>query len=115
MLGVVALAVVEVGCGSQSPLAPAQSSPASVAELVTVSGQVYMDATWGEPPIANASITVTRDGEESIVTTNRDGFYRIAVRPGSISIGAAKEGYESKGWSIVLLDDTVLNFSLTPK
>lgn len=115
MLGVVALAVVEVGCGSQSPLAPAQASPVSVAELVTVSGQVYVRATWGEPPIPDASIRVTRDGEESIVTTDHDGFYRISVRRGGISIGASKEGYESKGSFMVLLDDTVLNFSLTPK
>ena len=114
-LGIVALAALEVGCGGQSPLAPAEGSKPSVAELVTVSGQVYVDATWGEPPIRDASITVTRDGEESIVSTNRGGFYRISVKSGSLSITASKEGYESKAWSLVLSNDTVLNFSLTPK
>ena len=115
MLGLVALAAVEVGCGSQSPLAPAQVSQASAAAVVTVSGQVYLDATWGEPPIPDASITVTRDGAESIVNTDADGFYRISVASGSVSIAASKEGYETKAWSLVLSNDTVLNFSLTPK
>jgi len=114
MLAVVALAVVEAGCGGELPLAPAQESTTSAAELVTVSGQVYLDAPWGEPPIADASITVTRDGVESIVTTAANGFYRVLVRPGAISIAASKEGYQPKAWSLVLSTDTVLNFSLAP-
>ena len=115
MLSVVVLAAFQVGCGGGSPLAPAEASPAPVAERVTVSGQVYVDATWGEPPIADVSIRVTRDGEESMVATNREGFYRISVKPGTLSIAASKEGYETKAWSLVLSNDTVLNFSLTPK
>jgi Carboxypeptidase regulatory-like domain len=115
MLGVFVLAAAGIGCGSQSPLAPEDVSPTAGGARVTVSGQVYVNATGAEPPIANASITVKRDGSASIATTDANGFYSFSVASGNVSIAASKEGYESKSWQLVLRDDTVLNFSLTPK
>jgi hypothetical protein len=36
------------------------------------------------------------------------------VTRGTISISAAKAGYETKRWEFELSSDTVLNFSLAP-
>jgi hypothetical protein len=103
------------GCGRASPLSPD-------AALVTISGYVYFQAPAGEPMIDNALVTVAdAEGSEDgsvprwLAATNGDGFYAVTVRPGRISITASKEGYEAKVWHLQLSDDTVLNFSLTPK
>jgi hypothetical protein len=100
-----------------SPIAPrvTQPPPAAAAELATVSGQIYLDVDWGEPPIEGATIEVIADnGSTNSALSDEDGFYAIAVRPGNISITASKEGYEAKTWQLTLLNDTVLNFRLTP-
>jgi hypothetical protein len=115
MVGVIVLAAAGIGCGSESPLAPEAVSSTREAAVVTISGQVYLNATWGEPPIGNASIAVKRDASEWIVTTDADGFYIISVQSGHVSIVASKEGYESKSSKVILAGDTILNFSLTPK
>jgi hypothetical protein len=70
MVGVIVLAAAGIGCGSESPLAPEAVSSTREAAVVTISGQVYLNATWGEPPIGNASIAVKRDASEWIVTTD---------------------------------------------
>lgn len=104
------------GCGRASPLSPD-------AALITIRGYVYFQApSGGEPMIDDALITVA-DAEGSkdggvprwLAATNADGFYAVTVRPGRISITASKEGYEARVWHLRSSDDTVLNFSLTPK
>ena len=104
------------GCGRASPLSPD-------ADVVTISGYVYFQApSGGEPMIDNALITVANaEGSNDVgvprwlAATNADGFYTVTARAGRISITASKEGYEAKVWHLRLSDDTVLNFSLTPK
>jgi carboxypeptidase family protein len=97
------------GCSPRSPLSP-------VADLHTISGYVYFQhPSGGEPLLANAVISVQDvDGSPRMVLSNADGFYTISVRSGQVAITASKEGYEAKVSHFVLLNDTVLNFSLDP-
>ncbi len=80
-----------------------------------ISGQVYANAV-GDRPIVGARVDVNQaDGSSTSVATDADGAYRISVRRGSVTITASSEGYEAKQWQFDLLNDTVLNFSLTPQ
>jgi carboxypeptidase family protein len=100
------------GCSGRSPVAP-DTTEQRPAEFLTISGWVYEHVEWADPPIAQAIIEVKEaDGSLKTTVTDADGFYRVSVRPGSISINASKEGYEAKTWEFPLLKDTVLNFSL---
>jgi hypothetical protein len=107
---VVATVAAGSGCNRWSPVSP-------VAELATISGYIYFQAPLGgEPMIADALISVKEgDGSQRMANSNAGGFYTVSVRSGSISITASKEGYEAKVWNFMLLNDTVLNFSLTPR
>jgi hypothetical protein len=109
IFGVVAMMAGGSGCSRGSPVSP-------VAELATISGYIYFqDPSGGEPEIANVLISVTEsDGSQRMALSNAAGFYTISVRSGRVSITASKEGYEAKVWHLVLSNDTVLNFSLTP-
>ena len=109
------VAVIAVaGCGgslnSPTPV-PQRVQPA--AEVAVIVGHVYANAV-GHHPIAAARIDVNEaDGTTTSVATDADGAYRIAARRGSVTITATKQGYEAKQWQFDLLNDTVLNFSLT--
>jgi hypothetical protein len=106
---VVAMIAAGSGCSGQSPLSPED-------DLATVSGHIYLrDPVGAQPLVANALIWVQEaDGSQRTALSNADGYYTVSVRPGSVSITASKEGYEAKVWHFMLLNDTVLNFSLTP-
>jgi hypothetical protein len=87
----------------------------AAAPSAKVSGWVYEEAVWGDPPLAETLITVTHsDGSERTTVSDAGGFYELSVRAGAISITAFKEGYEAKKWEFSLLKDTVLNFGLVP-
>jgi hypothetical protein len=110
------LTVLVAGCGGSlnAPSAvPQLLQPA--AEVSVISGQVYANAV-GDRPIVGARVDVNQaDGSSTSVATDADGAYRISVRRGSVTITASSEGYEAKQWQFDLLNDTVLNFSLTPQ
>jgi hypothetical protein len=110
------LAVTLVGCGgslnSPSPL-PQRIQPAG--DVAVISGQVYANGP-GDSPIAAARVEVNEaDGSSTSVASAADGAYRVSVRRGSVTVTASKEGYEAKQWQFDLLNDTVLNFSLSPQ
>ena len=115
---VVALVLTSSGCADRLPLAPVdirQLPEAATVPSPKVSGWVYLQAGWGDPPLAETLITVTdSDGSERTTVSDAGGFYELSVRAGAISITAFKEGYEAKTWEFSLLKDTVLNFSLAP-
>jgi hypothetical protein len=86
-----------------------------MAPSAKVSGWVYQEALWGDPPLAETLITVAyADGSERTTVSDADGFYELSVRAGAIWITAFKEGYEAKTWQFRLSNDTVLNFGLVP-
>jgi hypothetical protein len=114
---VVALVLTSLGCADRSPLAPADArqGPKAAAAAAKVSGWVYQQVVWGDPPLAETLITVTHsDGSERTTVSDGSGFYELSVPAGTISITAFKEGYEAKTWEFSLLKDTVLNFGLVP-
>lgn len=116
-MALLAVAVTGSACGGRSPVAPTSTQQVAAAQLATISGRVYAAVTWGEPPIAETLIEVTEaDGTTTTVLSDDDGFYQVTVRHGSVSISASKEGYEAKTpQQFTLLNDAVLNFSLTPR
>ena len=96
-------------CGG-APQAPTGARP-------TVSGYVYQSATaaFGEPSLETVLITVDQaDGTQRTALTNEAGFYTLSVFSGFISISATKAGFETNRSQFDLVDNTVLNFSLTP-
>ena len=113
---VLILALAGSGCGgSLAAPDPIQPRADATADLVTISGWVYV-TTPADTAISNAVVVVNEaDGSSAAVVTNGDGFYRISVHRGSVTITASKEGYEAKQWQFDLLSDTVLNFSLSPQ
>jgi len=114
----VALILITSGCSSRSPVAPTSSQqPAQpAAQFASISGQVYANVSWGDPPIPEAVISVTEaDGSIKTVGSDENGFYQVFVRPGDVSITASKEGYEARTWRLTLLKDLVLNFGLIPR
>jgi len=109
-----AVVVLSWGCGADAPLAPAAQQP--IVESALLSGWVYARAESEDPALASALIEVVEgDGTASRVLTNDGGYYEVAIRPGTVSVTASKEGYEAKTWELGLLKDTVLNFGLAPK
>lgn len=105
------------GCSSPSPVAPGATQQGSqpAAQFAAISGQVYANVTWGNPPITDAIIRVTdADGSIKFIATDEQGFYKVLARPGDVSITASKEGYEARTWELTLLKDIVLNFGLAP-
>jgi hypothetical protein len=82
----------------------------------TVSGHVYVTATeLGEPAISNVLITIEQaDGSRSSAMSNDAGFYIVSGTAGTISITAAKEGFDTNRSQFELFGDIVLNFALTP-
>jgi hypothetical protein len=110
------LVVTLAACGgSLTDPSVLQQRPEPAADRAVISGQIYANAI-GHAPIAAARVEVNEaDGSSATVASGSDGFYRIAVRRGSITITASKEGYEAKQWQFDLLNDTVLNFSLNPQ
>jgi hypothetical protein len=107
------LMVTLVGCGGSlnSPSAvPQRPQPT---EHAVISGQIYANAQ-GHAPIAASRVEVNEaDGSSTSVASDADGAYRISVRRGSVTVTASREGYEAKQWQFDLLNDTVLNFSLS--
>lgn len=105
------------GCGGSLTAPDAVPQRPSVsADLATISGQVYdgSDPVYG--PIAGALVKVTAgDGSGTVVTADEQGFYRASIVRGSVTITASKDGYEAKQWQFDLLNDVVLNFSLSPQ
>jgi hypothetical protein len=84
---------------------------------VKVSGYVYQRPTaqLGEPMLADVLITIEKaDGSQCTTRTDAGGFYTVAVTRGTISISAAKAGYQTNRSQFELSTDTVLNFSLVP-
>ena len=93
------------------------ASQAPTAIPVKVSGYVYQRPTaqLGEPMLADVLITIEQaDGSQCTTRTDAGGFYTVAVTRGTISISAAKAGYQTNRSQFELSTDTVLNFSLVP-
>ena len=103
------LAVVP-GCGGQLPVSPDS-------DALLVSGYVYrqMAPASGEPPLADALITL-RDAQGTVSTAVSDhrGFYTIRAAPGVAVVRATKDGYDTRESQVDLTDSIVLNFSLPP-
>ena len=80
-----------------------------------ISGRVYAQFDHGEPYISGAAIEAREaDGTKRLTVSDGEGFYRLAVRPGPISITASKRGYEAETSRWMLFEDTILNFGLNP-
>ena len=89
------------------------ASAAADAPLV-ISGDEDQEASLaGEPPIADAVITL-RDarGAENTTKSDRRGFYLIRAAIGEVVVTAAKEGYNTRESRFDVTDSTVLNFGL---
>jgi hypothetical protein len=109
------------GC-TASPLAP--NVPETVehrgvvdGETVTMSGWVYVSATWADPPIADALIEVTTvDGVTTTGSSDANGYYELTVpnAAGVVLIRTSKHGYAPRILQATLLKHTVLNFFLAP-
>lgn len=115
----VALALASSACADGLPVAPTNTQqprqPETASEFATVSGWVYAQVDWGDPPLVDTRLTVKlADGSEQATLSDAGGFYELSVRAGVISITAAKKGYEAKTWELSLSKDTVLNFGLVP-
>ena len=114
---VLVIALTTAGCAVRSPLTPdapmPERSPAT--GLATISGWVYANVSWADPPVPNALIEVhAADGWTTTTVSDLNGFYKVFVRPGNVSITTSKEGLETKTCQVRLLTHTVLNFFLAP-
>ena len=116
-LWLLTVALAGYGCGgSLAGPDPVQQTSQPAADLAEISGRIYSSVGPMYPSIANAVVEVNEaDGSSATVVSDADGFYRISARRGSVTITASKEGYEAKQWQFDLLNDTVVNFSLTPQ
>jgi hypothetical protein len=115
---IAALVLASSACADGLPVAPTNTPQPRQPEtaVARVSGWVYAQVDWGDPPLVDTLITVTQaDGSEQTTVSDAGGFYALSVRAGVISISAAKEGYEAKTWELSLSKDTVLNFGLVPR
>ena len=105
------LLVILSGCGSSvSPVAPTTGP-------LMVTGYVYQRMTQGsgEPPIADALISLTDDeGAEFTARSDDRGYYRVRATAGAVVMTAAKDGYRTRESRFDVTDSTVLNFSLAP-
>lgn len=112
------LCVTLAGFGCAGALTAPDDIPQSgvpQAELAVISGQVYANLTWADPPIADAVITVRDvDGLEQIAVSDDEGFYQVVVRPGHVTISASKDGYQTTRSRFTASTHTVLNFGLDP-
>jgi len=109
LLIALALLASAAHCGG-APQAPTAARP-------TVSGYVYQSPTaaLGEPSLETVLITVEQsDGTQRTALTDQSGFYAVSVLSGLVSISATKTGFETNRSQFDLVDNTVLNFSLTP-
>ena len=111
--------VVLTGCDGRTPVSPSREGPTvnPSSEGLTVSGYVYQTLTrdLGEPPIADALITV-RDaaGTESTAMSDRRGYYKVRATASEVVVSVVKEGYSTRESQFDLTESIVLNFSLTP-
>lgn len=105
------------GCGgSLAASNPIQPTSQPVADVATISGRIYASVGPLYASIGDAVVVVNEaDGSSATVASDADGFYKISARRGSVTVTASKEGYEAKQWQFDLLNDTVVNFSLTPQ
>jgi hypothetical protein len=105
------------GCDGRSLVSPSSHQPVLSETGLTVSGYVYQSLArdLGEPPIANALITL-RDaaGTENTAVSDRRGFYTVQGTASEVVVSVAKEGYDTRESRFDLTESTVLNFSLTP-
>ena len=105
------------GCGGSltAPTAIEQRTEPA-ADIATISGQIYSSVGPIYASIGSVEIDVNEaDGSSRTVVTDSNGVYQISVRRGSVTITASKDGYEAKQWQFDLLNDVVLNFSLSPQ
>ena len=115
-LCLLAILLSAAGC-SLSPLAPdnPETAPSPPPEVATISGWVYENVTWGDPPVPYARIEVrSADGSTTAAVSDRRGFYQLSVRSGDVSITTSKQGHETRRCQVTLLTDMVLNFFLAP-
>ena len=106
LLAIVALAAT-VACSHSTPLAPSVSTP-------TLSGRVYGQDTDSESPLADAALTFATVGRSVATTSGADGFYSANLKPGTVQITASKAGYQTKTWTVDVVDaGVVLNISLS--
>jgi hypothetical protein len=111
MTAAVVVSAACLGCGGSSPISPDAS-----AQYATVSGWVYEAGAAGEPPVADATIEVTRtDGSIETTRATGEGWYAVSARTGVVTMVASKEGYESKTVRFSLWADTTLNFRMNPR
>lgn len=110
------------GCDHRPPSSPepplSQSGAPAAARsgFATISGWTYEASLTGEPPIPDA-IVVAMDANGSTQTTRTrtDGFYRLSVPTGDVTITASKATYNTQASRFTLRKDTVLNFGLQPR
>lgn len=109
-------ALAASGCGGSLTAPDALQQPVPPADVAAISGRIYASDGPIYPPIADALVEVNEaDGTSATTVSDANGFYRISVRRGSVTITASKDGYEAMQWQFDLLNDTVLNFSLSPR
>jgi hypothetical protein len=80
----------------------------SSAQFLSVSGYIKNSAT--DRGILNASIFETDSGIGTI--SNKNGYYRLLLRPGEQKIIISRTGFESYTTNFVLTKDTVISIDL---
>ena len=110
------LTLVGWSCGGSVTGPDSTQQPTAPEDAAAITGQIYDNATGVDRAIPDALVEVNQsDGSSLTATTNANGFYRIVARRGAVTITASKDGYESTQWQFDLTNDTVLNFSLSPR
>ena len=80
------------------------------AQHYTVSG--YITDASAEETMIGATLYDRTSGSGTV--TNAYGFYSLTLPQGAVNIAASYVGYTSQEQSIVLTNDTVINFALRP-
>jgi hypothetical protein len=119
-----AIVLANAGCEAASPVAPGipdtlqNGTSIDAAATVQMSGWVYANTTWADPPIADAFIEVrTSDGSATTTRSDATGYYELTVPRGTgvASVTTTKSGYLPTAHQVTLAKvHTVLNFFLSP-
>lgn len=119
-----AIVLAVSGCDVRSPVAPdiadilQNEQSIDAGAKVQISGWVYANANWADPPIADALVAfITSDGSTTTARSDATGYYELTVPKGT-RVGfmtTSKAGYLPTT-RLVTLDKqhTVLNFFLSP-
>ena len=79
-------------------------------QVIGISG--YISNSITEKPIADASVFEAVSGIGTI--TDNEGFFKLLLRPGSLSLNCSNEGFEVYEKKFLLRKDTTILISLNP-